>query len=965
MNEAPTAVALATTTASIAENISTTSHIKLADITVTDDALGTNILTLIGADAAAFEIVGTELFLKAGTVLDFESKASYAVAVTVDDPTVGATPDATSTTYVVNVTNISGVTINGTDGNDIITATTSVAGQPPPTAEEDVIHGGAGQDTIDALGGNDFIDGGTGADIMSGGPGDDTYIVDDLGDLVVGTSASASMLTFSSAVATFHQTWDQDNDPSQMIDGNFAPNNAWAIYRGDGVANATLSETALLTLTTPLAAGHYSLTFTFYQYHGNPGHSLGDFSLGYATDASPGLSSADTPLVITGASSLNGTTFTFPATGQILAGGSVPAIDVYTIIADVNSATPITGFFLNVIDDPDNGFPTGGPGRYANGNFLLTELTAAADPVAGPVDDQGTDLVKSSVTYTLPDYVENLVLTGTNNINGTGNALANVITGNSGNNVIDGGTGADIMSGGPGDDTAAFSGVRANYSIVQNTDGTLTVTDNRDGSPDGTDALIDIEHALFSDQIVSLLNDNAPLITTDASQIVAENTTFVTALTSTDADTVGTNPAVFSISGGADAVLFDIVGGILLFKTASDYETDQHSYEVEVSAFDGANSTTKTISLILSDVNDNAPLITTDASHIVAENTTFVATLTSTDADTVGTNPATFSITGGVDAILFDIVGGNLVFKIAPDYETDSHGYQVEVSASDATNTMAELITVGLVNVPGEIIIGNSGNNIINATMTVVGQPLPTDEEDAIYGGAGKDTIDALGGNDFLDGGAGADTMRGGTGNDAYLVENNGDAVAENADEGTDNVQSSISYTLGTNVENLTLTGTSNINGTGNALANVITGNSGRNVLTGLAGDDRLFGGAGNDKLIGGADSDTLTGGLGADRFVVAVASDSTSGASDVIMDFVHGDDIIDFSSIDANSNKGGNQAFAFGGENSSIVANSVTWFESNGSTIVQADVNGNSTADVVILLTGIGHNLTAADFIL
>src|SRR5215470_3878593 len=109
-----------------------------------------------------------------------------------------------------------------------------------------------------------------------------------------------------------------------MIDGDFSGNNGWAIWQGEGIADPTLSETALLTLDTPLAAGHYSLTFTLYQQHGNPGHSLGDFSLGYSTDLSPNLSSTETPFVITGATSLNGTTFTFPATGQILATGPVP-----------------------------------------------------------------------------------------------------------------------------------------------------------------------------------------------------------------------------------------------------------------------------------------------------------------------------------------------------------------------------------------------------------------------------------------------------------------------------------------------------------------------------------------------------------------------------------------------------------------------------------------------------------------
>ena len=121
-------------------------------------------------------------------------------------------------------------------------------------------------------------------------------------------SASAATPTFSSAIATFQQTWDLNFNSSQMIDGNFTPNNGWAIYRGDNDPNPdrTLSETALLTMTTPLGAGAYSLNFTLYQYHGNPGHSLGDFSLGYVTSASPALSDVNTPLVITGASSLNG-----------------------------------------------------------------------------------------------------------------------------------------------------------------------------------------------------------------------------------------------------------------------------------------------------------------------------------------------------------------------------------------------------------------------------------------------------------------------------------------------------------------------------------------------------------------------------------------------------------------------------------------------------------------------------------
>ena len=166
-------------------------------------------------------------------------------------------------------------------------------------------------------------------------------------------------------------------------------------------------------------------------------------------------------------------------------------------------------------------------------------------------------------------------------------------------------------------------------------------------------------------------------------------------------------------------------------------------------------------------------------------------------------------------------------------------------------------------------------------------------------------------------------------------------------------VQSSITFSLSDAshakgaIENLTLTGTANINGTGNALANEIIGNSGNNILNGLGG------------------ADILTGGQGSDKFVFTALAHSTPGASDLITDFVAGSDIFNFSTIDANTSKGGNQAFAFGGQNANVVANSVTWVESNGNTIVQADANGDTTADLQIVLVGTNLNLHATDFIL
>ncbi|MBW4577937.1 MAG: calcium-binding protein [Aphanothece sp. CMT-3BRIN-NPC111] len=119
----------------------------------------------------------------------------------------------------------------------------------------------------------------------------------------------------------------------------------------------------------------------------------------------------------------------------------------------------------------------------------------------------------------------------------------------------------------------------------------------------------------------------------------------------------------------------------------------------------------------------------------------------------------------------------------------------------------------------------------------------------------------------MLDGGTGSDSLIGGLGNDTYIVNVATDVITEAAGAGTDSVQSAVSWTLGANLENLTLTGAAAINGTGNTLNNTLTGNAAANTLTGAEGIDTLTGLGGNDILVGGFGNDTLTGGTGADSF--------------------------------------------------------------------------------------------------
>jgi ELWxxDGT repeat protein len=232
--------------------------------------------------------------------------------------------------------------------------------------------------------------------------------------------------------------------------------------------------------------------------------------------------------------------------------------------------------------------------------------------------------------------------------------------------------------------------------------------------------------------------------------------------------------------------------------------------------------------------------------------------------NTTGTNNVNWAVTGSgtnpanaadfVDSVL---PSGTVSF--APGESSKVITVNVQ---GDTTVELNENFTVTLSN-------ATNGATITTATAT------GTIQNDDFIGTSGSDT---------LAGTSGADALTGLAGNDTYTVNNAGDLVIEALNQGTDTVQASISYTLPNNVENLLLTGTGNLNGTGNALNNVITGNSGNNSLNGDVGNDTLNGAAGID---------TLTGGTGTDIFIFQFGQ-STAAALDRFTDFAIGTDKID-----------------------------------------------------------------------
>ena len=243
----------------------------------------------------------------------------------------------------------------------------------------------------------------------------------------------------------------------------------------------------------------------------------------------------------------------------------------------------------------------------------------------------------------------------------------------------------------------------------------------------------------------------------------------------------------------------------------------------------------------------------------------------------------------------------------------------------------------------GRAVNGTSGDDTLNSGAGA----------DTLNGGAGNDRLNGGAGNDWLDGGTGVDLLWGGIGNDTYIVDNTGDIVTELANEGAeDKVMASISYTLTANVEQLVLTGGSNINGEGNALNNLVTGNGGSNQLWGFAGDDTLNGDAGNDSLFGGDGSDSLIGGTGNDLLDGGTGADMMIGG--------RGDDVYYRDSLS-------DTIYENEGEGIDTIYSSITagipLAVENVTLVGTADINSNGNAKDNVLIGNVGRNQIFGDF--
>jgi Ca2+-binding RTX toxin-like protein len=422
---------------------------------------------------------------------------------------------------------------------------------------------------------------------------------------------------------------------------------------------------------------------------------------------------------------------------------------------------------------------------------------------------------------------------------------------------------------------ASFTGTAGSITFAA---GSSTTTLTLDPTADTTlenDETIILTLAAGIDYTLGTTTTGAGVITNDeianqpptnltiSNNIIAENLsvgTIVGNINTTDPDTGNTfTYSLATGTGDTNNNLFTIINNQLQTNVTFDFET-QNSYSIRVCTTDqGGLSYEKQLTIAVNNVNETPTGLALSNSSI-AENqaiNTFVGIFNTTDHDTGDT--FTYSLIAGTcdtDNSLFTIWYNQLQTNAVFNYEA-TNSYSIRVRTTDQSELFFDQqFTINITDISENAIIGTATSNTLNGTSNS-DRIEGLNGNDKLYGLAGNDDLYGGAGNDTLDGGTGTDALIGGLGNDTYIVDSTTDTITEVFGAGIDTVQSSLTYTLAADLENLTLTGSAAINGTGNALNNSLIGNTADNTLTGGDGNDTLDGGSGNDTLIGAAGNDS------------------------------------------------------------------------------------------------------------
>jgi Ca2+-binding RTX toxin-like protein len=817
------------------------------------------------------------------------------------------------------------------------------------------ISGLLGEDSLEGGAGNDTLDGGLGDDLMSGGVGNDTYIVDSVDDQVLEASSEGR----DTVQSTINYTL------------------------GDNLENLVLSGGAALSATGNAEAN----TLT--------GSDLANLLEGLAgKDTLIGGAGDDTLDGGEGADSMTGgdgdDTYRVDLASDVIsegAGGGSDLVEAsldYTLAANLESLRLVGGDLVgkgnalanSIVGSDGANLLDGGAGADTVAGGLGNDTLSGGDGVdqllGGGDDDvylisdttdtvverveEGIDIVRSSVSYTLGANVENLALLGSGALDGRGNLLENILDGNDADNALFGGLSGDILNGFDGDDS--LYGESDNDTL----DGGLG-DDSLDGGGgedaltggDGNDALIGgessdalagdagndtLDGGLGADGMGGGDGDDTYLVDDVDDSVVEEPFAGNDTVRSSVSFTMGIGIENLVLLGGAAQPL-DGAGNELantITATAAANALTGGAGNDSITGGDGDDT--------IGGGDDNDNLIG-DAGNDELTGGAGTDVLTGDEGnDSLSGGDGSDSLTGGAgDDILDGGAGGdtmnggdgNDTYVIDSDLDTFTDTGGVDTVVVSISYTLAanlenlSLSGSGNVNATGNgldnVLAGNAGANVINGgagsdtvsyaafdTKVAVNLYKSGTAQDTraggldtlisienVIAGSGDDHLIGDAGNNRLDGGLGVDTLNGGSGNDTLVVDNEDDVATEWQNSGIDTVESSVSWTLDQCIENLVLTGTDDIDGWGN---DPNTGGSGLNVIVGNSGNNKLYGMLGND---------TLTGGEGRDTFVFDTARSPTN--VDRITDFDEADDLIElddavFASIAEDTNHWGSENF-------------------------------------------------------
>lgn len=869
------------------------------------------------------------------------------------------------------------------------------------SAKANTMTGGAGNDT---LWGGSAIDPesgepASGNDTLLGGVGHDTYLFNlgDGADTIEDTAITGegNRIQFGAGITQADLTFTRDetartltiqvgsSGTDQLLLANFDPTSAngslvvETLVFADG-SQASLA--ALLGLGGPVAtngddtittgAGDDVVDALGGNDTVNTGAGNDTITGGTGNDQLTGGTGNDTYIFNAGDGVDTITDTSLPGEGNTVEfGADITPVDVSLGVGSLLIRVGTNGDAIHLTNfDPTNvlGPRTIESFRFADGSVLSHDQLIA----------RGFDLTGTAANDTI---------TGTN--------VVDRINGLAGDDTIQGGTGDDQLSGGAGSDTYQFNlgdgidriedvagpgeGNRIQFGAGVSQAGltftrdhaarTLTIDVGGSGmdklvltnfDPNGTDGSHVMETLAFADgSIVNMVDlyppNHAPTVAVPlADQTMPEDAPFsITILTTTFADPDANDVLTYSASladGTALPAWLTFDGATRTFTGTPD-DAQVGIVNLRVTATDTGNlSVSDVFTLTVTNVNEAPTVSTALEDQQATEDALFNFVLPAdTFADVDPADALTYGATLADGSPLPTWLSFNTAtrtFSGTPG-PGDAGSLQIAVTATDTHP--ASVTDQFALTVSGPLplsLIGTSGNDILTGGRG----------DDTLSGLAGNDSLNGGEGHDLLDGGTGIDQMAGGIGNDTYVVESFFDGVTEAANEGTDTVQSALlAYTLGANIENLTLTGTGPSAGIGNALNNVLTGNSGANLLDGKGGTDQMAGGAGDDLYVVDHAGDTVVEQAGEGTLDSVTSSVSYSLSANVENLVLTGSAAISGIGNDQDNVLTGNSAVnALTG-----LSGNDTYLIGGGDTVVEASGGGTDTVESLLSYT-LGANV-------